>query len=237
MPGDAETLADLASEFLAPEEALAWDGFRSPKRRREWLMGRIAAKEAVRLRLTRTDSPPGLKRHETPPLSRRDIVIRADERGCPSLEIAVDLSIAHTEGVAVAAASTRAAGIGIDIERLDRRRGDYERAAFTDEERRRLDDGPADRRAERALRLFCAKEAAAKATGLGLMGSPHNLHLVDCDAGLARVELRTAGRLAEALAAGAPARFDAADRTAVVWVAAGAGLVIALSRRGREGRS
>jgi 4'-phosphopantetheinyl transferase EntD len=227
-PGDAEMLADLASASLAPEEVLAWDRFRSPKRRREWLMGRIAAKEAVRLRLTRADSPPP---------SRRDIVIRADERGRPSLEIAIDLSIAHTEGVAVAAASTRAAGLGIDVERLDRRRGDYERAAFMDDERRRLDEGTADRRAERALRLFCAKEAAAKATGLGLMGSPHNLHLVDCDAGLTRIELRAAGRLAEALAKGAPAQFGAADRTAVAWVGAGAGLVIALSRRGGEGRS
>src|SRR6185295_1331322 len=113
---------------------------------------------------------------------------------------------------------------------LDRRRGDYEPAAFTDDERRRLDAGPADRRTERALRLFCAKEAAAKATGLGLMGSPLNLHVVACDAGLERVELRAVGRLAEALPDG--------DRipTTVAWVGTRAGLVIALSQRGAGGR-
>lgn len=199
-------------------------------------MGRLAAKEAVRLRLMRSGFRSRPAERHSPPQSRREIVVRTDERGRPSAGPRIALSIAHTEGLAVAAVATRAAGIGIDVERLDRRRGDYERAAFTDDERRRLDAGPADRRAERALRLFCAKEAAAKATGLGLMGSPLNLHLVACDAEVARVELRAVGRLADAFAE---------EKTLVAWVGAGtgaavrasieppfgAGLVIALSQR------
>ncbi|HET8946404.1 MAG TPA: 4'-phosphopantetheinyl transferase superfamily protein [Candidatus Polarisedimenticolia bacterium] len=210
-PDDAEQLAESAAASLAPEEIETWNTFRLPKRRREWLMGRIVAKEAVRILMRRDDGP-----H---PPSRREIVVRTDERGRPSVPAMV-LSIAHTEGIAVAAVSTRAAGIGIDVERLDRRRGDYEPAAFTEGERRRLDAGPADRRAERALRLFCAKEAAAKATGLGLMGSPHNLDLVACDAGVTRVELRAAGRLAEAVPP------EERQKTLVSWVGAGDGLVI-----------
>jgi 4'-phosphopantetheinyl transferase EntD len=218
-PNDVEALAEQAPVSLAPDELETWKAFRLPKRRREWLMGRMAAKEAVRLRLMRSDFPP--------PPSRREIVVRADQRGRPSAGPQLALSIAHTEGIAVAAVATRAAGIGIDVERLDRRRGDYERGAFTDVERGRLDAGPADRRAERALRLFCAKEAAAKATGLGLMGSPLNLHLVACDAEVARVELRPVGRLAEELTE---------EKTLVAWVGTRAGLVIALSQRGAGGR-
>ncbi|HYV19509.1 MAG TPA: 4'-phosphopantetheinyl transferase superfamily protein [Verrucomicrobiae bacterium] len=228
-PDDAEAIGELAPVSLAPDELETWRSFRLPKRRREWLMGRLAAKEAVRLRLMRSDFPSRPEARPSPP-SRREIVVRTDERGRPSAGPAIALSIAHTEGIAVAAVATRAVGIGIDVERLDRRRGDYERGAFTDDERRRLDAGPADRRAERALRLFCAKEAAAKATGLGLMGSPLNLHVVACDAGLERVELRAVGRLAEALPDG--------DRipTTVAWVGTRAGLVIALSQRGAGGR-
>ncbi len=238
-PDDAETLAAWAAAVLSPDEIETWKGFRLPKRRREWLMGRIAAKEAVRIRLMRPDCSPGPAGDHPPAPSRRQIVVRGDARGRPcvvrppgsdgpdapaSEGPAIVLSIAHTEGVAVAAVSTRAAGIGIDVERLERR-GDYESAAFTDDERRRLDAGPPERRAERSLRLFCAKEAAAKATGLGLMGSPHNLHLVACDAELDRVTLRAAGRLAKALPDGAR------DRAAVAWIGVGAGLVIALSQR------
>jgi len=227
-PDDAEALWELAPVSLAPDELETWRSFRLPKRRREWLMGRLAAKEAVRLRLMRSDFPSRPEARPSPPPSRREIVVRTDERGRPSAGPAIALSIAHTEGIAVAAVATRAVGIGIDVERLDRRRGDYERGAFTDDERRRLDAGPADRRAERALRLFCAKEAAAKATGLGLMGSPLNLHLVACDAEVARVELRPVGRLAEALAEA---------ETLVAWVGVGAGLVVALSQRDAGGRA
>jgi phosphopantetheinyl transferase len=249
-PDVAAALAEQAPVSLAPDELETWKMFRLPKRRREWLMGRMVAKEAVRARLTRSDLAPRLPaRHSWP--SHREIVVRADERGRPFVprfpgsagsggkvkEAVIVLSIAHTEGVAVAAVSTRAAGIGIDVERLDRRGGDYERAAFTDDERRRLDTGPPDRRAERALRLFCAKEAAAKATGLGLMGSPLNLHLVDCDAGLTRVELRAVGRLAEALPEASPETSEAErSRPLVAWVGTRAGLLIALSQHGAGGR-
>jgi 4'-phosphopantetheinyl transferase EntD len=244
-PDDAEALAEQAPVSLAADEMETWRAFRLPKRRREWLMGRMVAKEAVRLRLMHSDLSLRLSANHPPAPSNREIVVCADERGRPAVrrrrdsdasdgklneEPAMVLSIAHTGEMAVAAVSTRAAGIGIDVERLDRRRGDYERAAFTDDERRRLDAGPSDRRAERALRLFCAKEAAAKATGLGLMGSPLNLHLVACDAGLERVELRAVGRLADALPDG--------DRipTTVAWVGTRTGLVIALSQRGAGGR-
>jgi phosphopantetheinyl transferase len=192
-------------------------------------MGRIAAKDAVRLHLEKTR---GLR------LPVREISILADERGRPHAHVPLletagaspTVSIAHTDGVAVAVASGRGDAIGIDVERLDRRRGDYERAAFDDDERRRLDAGTPGERAARALRLFCAKEAAAKATGLGLMGSPLNLRILDADATLTHVVLEAAGRLAEAFP-------DGRDRRFAAWIDDVDGILIALAAGLPAGRS
>jgi phosphopantetheine--protein transferase-like protein len=90
-------------------------------------------------------------------------------------------------------------GVGIDVERVDRRRGEFERAAFSPKEMRLLEEGPEAARRERALRLWCAKEAVAKAIGRGLMGSPLNLEALGTDPGLGRVDLRLTGSLATAL--------------------------------------
>ena len=217
---DGDTWETLADVVLGLVERDAWRSLGGAKRRREWLMGRIAAKDAVRLRLLGTR---GVR------LLPADIAIVADSFGKPEvcgpalehLGASFSVSIAHTDGAAMALSSEPARGIGIDLERLDRRRGDYERAAFHEAERAFLSgvaagsDGPDagwprtddDRRAahrERALRLWCAKEAVAKALGRGLMGSPLNLERRGGDHGLERVDLVVAGSLARAL----PHRID-----------------------------
>jgi len=215
-----QALQDLADASLEPEERAAWDALRSAPRRREWLMGRLAAKDAVRHRLEATR---GLA------AARDAIAIRPDAWGRPRVAgpavatagTPISVSIAHTRGVAAAVAGETSDGLGLDIERTDRRRGDYERAAFSDEERRRLDAGPADRRVERALRLFCAKEAVAKAIGRGLLGSPLNLSVADCDAEVTRADLEVAGSLARALPGLRGRRLTAwigtSDRIVVAW--------------------
>jgi phosphopantetheinyl transferase len=183
----------LANVALGPDESCVWRSLGGTSRRRDWLMGRVAAKDTVRLHVLRTR---GLR------LLPADIAIVADGFGKPEprgpelarLAVPLSVSIAHTDGAAMALVSEPARGIGIDIERLDRRRGDYERAAFHESERALLGDtGPARR--ERALRLWCAKEAAAKALGRGLMGSPLNLELCFGDDRLERVDLAVRGSL------------------------------------------
>ena len=216
---DPEALPGWADASLEPGERAAWEAIRSARRRQEWLMGRLAAKEAVRGRLEARGMAP----------EAAAIAIRPDAMGCPraagpAVEASgapMAISIAHTRGVAAAVAGATADGLGLDIERIDRRRGDYERAAFSDEERRRLDAGPADQRAERALRLFCAKEAVAKAIGRGLMGSPLNLRVLDGDAAVTRAVLEVAGSLARTLPAfrgrRLPAWIGMSDRLVVAW--------------------
>jgi 4'-phosphopantetheinyl transferase EntD len=197
-PADGAAWEHLAAVVLADAERSTWRGLGTDRRRREWLLGRIAVKDALRLHLGgvsgRYVSPAGL-------------VVAADAWGRPLARgpavpggaTTPAISLAHTDGVALGAASGGAAGLGVDVERLDRRRGDFESAAFHEAERRLLDGAPESERRERALRLFCAKEAAAKAAGRGFMGSPLNLWVEDCDAGVTQVWLRPAGRLARAL--------------------------------------
>jgi phosphopantetheinyl transferase len=63
--------------------------------------------------------------------------------------------------------------VGVDLETFGRIHiADLGAAAFTAEERARLDARPADAREELALRLWCAKEAAAKRLRTGLDGRP-----------------------------------------------------------------
>jgi phosphopantetheinyl transferase len=187
-----ESLALLA---LDTSEQAAWRAIGGPKRRGEWLLGRIAAKDAVRIHLMETR---GLR------IAPREIRIGADGWGRPAPSgdvlaahgVALSVSLSHTDGIAMALAAEPPCGAGIDVERLGRRRGDYAEAAFTPAEIALIDaDGPA-RRAERGLRLWCSKEAVAKALGRGLMGNPMNLQALEVDAGMTRIGLGVAGALA-----------------------------------------
>lgn len=116
--------ADLAADqagvltvgLLADEEEKTLAGLRLPKRRREWLGGRVAAKEAARTLMTRL----GLA---APPLS--GLTVRADEDGRPRLWMAADdhrpvlpaISISHSGDYAGALAAS-GVDCGLDIQRV-----------------------------------------------------------------------------------------------------------------------
>lgn len=143
------------------------------KRRVEWLLGRIAAKEIVRKWAFHTYciyivSP--------------DIEIVCDEDGrpfaiCDELEgmgPMPDISITHSHLHAVAVATNPTSKIGVDLETLDGRDendlkelGKYLEIAFSEEE---LTDLKKNDEID-LLTLVCAKEAASKAIGTGLLGS------------------------------------------------------------------
>lgn len=189
----------LARAALSGSEMTHWRALGGPKRRSEWLLGRVAAKDVVRRHLFDTR---GLR------LAPADVVIGADASGRPTLDrgseplrdLSLAISLSHTDGIAMALVTEPEAGVGIDVERLSRRRGDYAEAAFTPSEMGRLDSGGAAAgRPERGLRLWCAKEAVAKALGRGLMGNPMNLETQAVDAGWTRIDLAVAGSLARAL--------------------------------------
>jgi phosphopantetheinyl transferase len=210
----------LAYGALTPRERTIWAALTGPPpRRRDWLLGRIAAKEAVAALVL---SCYGLD------LAPADVEIETDAQGVPqvrgpwlgALDAGVAVSIAHSDGQIVALAARgparRPRGVGIDIEPAARPTQDFAAVAFTPDEvalLAGLDD------ASWPLRLWCAKEATGKALGHGLPG-PHSVVATAIDPAQGSIRLQAAG----ALLAAAPALAGAilAARTTL-----DAGLVVA----------
>lgn len=208
----ARVLAYLA---LAPQERMIWETLAGPQqRRREWLLGRIAAKEAV-VELVR-------KRYGLA-LAPADVWVETDEHGAPhvnghwldQIDRPIALSIAHSAGQALALAAWRgpeaAIGVGIDFELASRPTEEFAAVAFTPEEQALL-AAQAAGDATWPLRLWCAKEALGKAVGLGLPG-PYSVVATALDTASGALQLTLAGTLAAQLPAWAGHRFTAATTT------------------------
>jgi phosphopantetheinyl transferase len=190
LPREPNVLADL---ILSPAEADVWRSMRAvEKRRHEWLLGRCAAKDAVRLLV---------EKHAGVQLAPADVEIQPDPYGRPRavgpftarLGIQPAISISHSHGTAVAlAAFDPGQLVGIDLESLAQQRADFEAIAFDLEERRMLAALPPGSRQEWALRMWCAKEAVAKALGRGFSMGIQAFHIAgpQYGSGVMQLELR-----------------------------------------------
>jgi phosphopantetheinyl transferase len=173
----------LVHLVLSRRERDVWRSLRGPdKRRTEWLLGRVVAKDAVRL---------FLKRQYDLRLCPADIDIMPDQHGQPcvgghwaaGLACVPLVSLAHAAGTALAIAGHdgQCHGIGVDIEYLGRTGAEFERMAFTPEEHGALSALDTAVHEEWSLRLWCAKEAVAKALGRGMAGGPGGLRIQAVD--------------------------------------------------------
>jgi acyl transferase domain-containing protein/phosphopantetheinyl transferase/acyl carrier protein/predicted hotdog family 3-hydroxylacyl-ACP dehydratase len=190
----------LAHLVLSRSERDAWHSLQGPdKRRLEWLLGRVAAKDAVRLHLQQRH---GLSSYPA------DIAIGADPHGRPTVSSPVSalgvaepiLTLAHSHGAAIAVAGDHSAGnIGVDLEPADRHPMGFDELApaFSPDERRRFEHWRLDPHSNWPTRLWCAKEAMAKALGWGLMGRPQDFVVVDLntDTNVVRLTVRGASAL------------------------------------------
>ena len=159
-------LRALAHLVLNQREREIWRELRGPARRRiEWLLGRVCAKDAVRLLAEECGHVEVLP---------ADVMIVADESGRPLVldgPVRPAISISHADGLVVAAATLeQGTAIGVDVQRLDPSRDGFEDVALTKQERALLSGDGGTRFRENVLRFWCAKEAAAKVCGLGMPG-------------------------------------------------------------------
>ncbi|WP_435010545.1 beta-ketoacyl synthase N-terminal-like domain-containing protein [Tundrisphaera lichenicola] len=204
---------------LGPDERSSYLALRGPDQRRTHrLWGRIAAKEAAR-RLWQAEG--------RPPTYPGDLIVEPDSLGRPSLRSRLDpsridlpsISIAHVDGVAVALASLDPrARLGIDVEPIVERSGGFESTAFLPGEIELLGGRSGADRAEWVARLWCAKEATAKATGLGFIDGPSGVEVVQVGRdGVLVVRLR--GGLASSCPdlSGFPIRVTTARRGDRIW--------------------
>jgi phosphopantetheine--protein transferase-like protein len=169
---------------------------RTPRAARQWLLGRIAVKDAVRQWLW--DAGAG-------PIFPIEVTVSNDASGRPRVTgpfpEAPEVSLAHTGSLAAALVGQPGylPGVGIDIEQITDRDDRTLAAIFTDTERGLLDtvcsSDPA--RSSWVTRFWAAKEAVAKAVGTGLGGRPHQFAVQRIDG----------DRLLVALGEGAPSRW------------------------------
>jgi len=145
LPEENAAIAAMAAERLRPEEREAAAAL-GPVRRRGWVGGRVALREAL-ARIGKTAPP-----------------ILADERGAPRLPPGTTGSISHKEHVAVALVAMEEAGkVGVDVE-IDAPRGrDIAAKVLRPEELAELGGMGEEERARAVLLRFSAKEAVYKA--------------------------------------------------------------------------
>jgi phosphopantetheinyl transferase len=144
----------------------------SGPRREEWLMGRIAAKEALR---------EWARRSTGRSLASADFEILADANGRPYAQCALmpgvalpSISISHTaRSAAVALAATLGHTVGIDFQQMGRvDLNSLLTGGFNPSEIGIVQTAPPVEQVRLAVALWSAKEAAAKASGLGFAGRP-----------------------------------------------------------------
>jgi NAD(P)-dependent dehydrogenase (short-subunit alcohol dehydrogenase family)/phosphopantetheinyl transferase (holo-ACP synthase)/acyl carrier protein len=151
---------------LTPGEAEEFAEKAVPKRAKEWIAGRVALKRSV-MRMLAASGP---EKYE-----ENGIEIVQDDQGKPAAVIPGEgergvgkLSLSHSDGLAVAAASRGDSieGIGVDIEVVEPRSDAWVEDYFTEEEIRAA--GTGDERWKELTKIWCLKEAALKAVGTGL---------------------------------------------------------------------
>lgn len=162
-PEGAGLTASEARKYLSSEELTKFEGLRFPKRRDEWVLGRITAK-----RLLKTCVP------EMAQVEVQRLTIANQPSGAPYVTLdgrpaALQLSISHRQGLAAAAVTANTGiGLGIDLEWVEERDGSFYSDYFTPAELDLLHGSPDGQKDRCGMLIWSAKEAMLKALGQGL---------------------------------------------------------------------
>jgi holo-[acyl-carrier protein] synthase len=193
-------------DFLTEWEHTYIHDLKIPKRKMDFLCGRLAGKRAVRRHLLKNYHSSMNAGTEHPPFN--DIEIRRTVTGRPVVFIKDGaskngtsdyyVSISHTEGVAASLVSSKmdCKGIGIDIEKIEERDKSLFNVAFTDLEIEKLKQKISNQSCngdlldEEIARYWSIKEAVMKSMGVGVNIDLKDIEIKDTDGYSARVNLR-----------------------------------------------
>ncbi|MET7257549.1 type I polyketide synthase [Dyadobacter fermentans] len=150
-----------------------------PNKKKEWMISRVAAKDATRMLLLRS------RKEAYFPI---EFEIRSDEVGKPFLDGSmtggIHISLAHKNLEAVAIASEKGP-VGIDIEEIQPRSAGFTEIVFTPTELALLEGRDQD---EWMTRCWVAKEAFGKMLGKGLMGNPKAYQIEEINGDALRIQ-------------------------------------------------
>jgi malonyl CoA-acyl carrier protein transacylase/phosphopantetheinyl transferase (holo-ACP synthase) len=163
----------LSQVYLSADERRAWHALGgNVRRRREWLLGRACIKEAVRYWIYQSTGEL---------LFPTDVIVEHEELGAPYVDgwwrgviaEAPAISLSHDAFGCTVAIASSTCRVGVDREALGRiRRPELVAQALTASEQSLLSGLDDASQQERLLRIWCAKEAAAKFLGIGMQGLP-----------------------------------------------------------------
>lgn len=172
----------LAHVLLSGHERDEWRMLQgSLRHHREWLSGRAALKEAVRH---------WIHQQTGQLVYAADVWVLHDEYGAPhvdgwwngTLVDAPRVSLSHSGESCLVAVAAPDLPVGVDLEAMGRVQPELVAQSLAAHERPLVDGLSGAALDERVLRLWCAKEAAAKCLGIGLQGEPAEFGIVEADA-------------------------------------------------------
>jgi len=149
------------NDWLSAEELGRANGMRVEKRRKDWLLGRWTAKNAVAFRLNLGTN------------SLAEIELRAVASGAPEVFVRdkraeISISLSHRAGRAICTLADRACALGCDIELIEPHSEAFLADYFTADEQALLAQAAASEKSLVSTLLWSAKESALKALGTGL---------------------------------------------------------------------
>jgi phosphopantetheine--protein transferase-like protein len=166
----------MARYYLHMDEMITFNSYsNNPNRRRQWLLGRIAAKDAARVWMAQRTNSEML--HPAAFTINNDPSGQPFVAGVPSRTPVPCISLAHTEDRAVAIAHHER--VGIDIEKIAQRQPEFLNAFTTQQERVMLGGVSPLERDAFITSLWCAKEAVGKCMGTGVHRAPQVFEAVD----------------------------------------------------------
>lgn len=154
-----------SGDWLHPSEKLVADGYRFPKKRNDWLLGRWTAKNAVKAFL----------QEAFPQLKYSQIEIRAAEDGAPEVfcddkKLPVFISLSHSQGIGLCTITHPGIELGCDLEKVETRSEYFVNDYFTENELALFHKS--DKPDLTANLIWSAKESALKAIRAGLRVDP-----------------------------------------------------------------
>ena len=159
-------------DWLTAGERSRLEGFRFDKRRRDWLLGRWTAKNAL-LAIS------GLSKRQ---IGRFEIASAANGAPLPKLDdwpYEARLSLSHSNNRAFSAVSRGISVLGCDIELVEPRSDVFVETYFTESERVHVEHASALFRDSLVTKIWSAKESTLKALRTGLQADTRCVEVID----------------------------------------------------------